>query len=131
MKNSYGLAYIPVSGQAEAERIARICIAEKLAACINILPAIHSFYRWKGKTQKEQEVLVLMKTRADVFKKLSAVIKKHHSYECPCIVFLPFSKVYPAYAKWMTSELVQPNSLRTSGRLKKSRHTKVKNPKKH
>ncbi len=105
MKNSYGLVYVTTSGRMESERLARMCVAAKLAACVNIVPRVVSHYEWEGGMKKEQESLMFIKTRADLFNQLSSFIKKHHSYECPCIVFMPVSKGNLPFLTWVNSQL--------------------------
>ena len=100
----YGLTYITVSSLEEAKKLARICLSQKLGACVNILQSVCSMYNWKNSQTEEQEFILVIKTRQDLFKKLSEELKKHHSYECPCIVFIPFSKVEPAFLKWLESQ---------------------------
>jgi periplasmic divalent cation tolerance protein len=88
------------SSREEAQKLARLLIEEKLAACVQLLP-IESFYFWEGKTQNEAEVLLLIKTRSALFDKASARIKAVHSYTVPEIVALPFSAGFAGYLDWI------------------------------
>jgi periplasmic divalent cation tolerance protein len=85
----------------EAQKIAKLLIAEKLAACVQLLP-IESFYFWQDKTQNEAEVLLLIKTRADLFEAATARIKQIHSYTVPEIVALPFAAGSQSYFDWIS-----------------------------
>lgn len=105
MKKNYGLVYVTTSSRSEAERLAHICVDAKLAACVNIVPRVVSCYEWEGEKKLDSEALMFIKTRADLYNQLSAVIKKHHSYECPCIVFMPVSKGSLPFLTWVDSRL--------------------------
>lgn len=95
-----GVMLTTTPSREEAKNIARLLIAEKLAACVQLLP-IESFYFWQGKTQNEAEILLLIKTRAALFDAASARIKQVHSYTVPEIVALPFSAGFQGYFDWI------------------------------
>jgi periplasmic divalent cation tolerance protein len=90
--------------RALAETIARACVEEHLAACANIGGEIASIYRWKGAIEQAAEIALLLKTRADLFDRLSARVKELHSYEVPCIVATEFVALDSAYAAWLEAE---------------------------
>ena len=73
----------------EAEKIARALVEKKLAACVNILPAVRSIYRWKGAIEDEQETLLLIKSSRALFGELRAEVQKLHSYEIPEVIAIP------------------------------------------
>jgi periplasmic divalent cation tolerance protein len=85
----------------EAERIGRAVVEERLAACINILPAVRSIYRWKGEIESADEVAAILKTTQDSATALIARIAEQHSYDVPCIVTWPIDKVLGSYAEWI------------------------------
>jgi periplasmic divalent cation tolerance protein len=85
----------------EAERIGRIVVEERLAACINILPGVRSVYRWKGEIESADEVAAILKTTPDASTALIARIAEMHSYDVPCIVTWPIDKVLGSYAEWV------------------------------
>ena len=89
----------------EAESLARKIVAEKLAACVQILPPMQSFYFWEGKVQKESEHLLLIKTLAAKFEELEKFIQANHSYDVPEIVALQSSEVSESYLDWMKNAL--------------------------
>lgn len=66
-----------------AEEIARILVEEKLAACVNVLPKVTSFYRWEGKTNKDEEALLIAKTRLDILEIVKRRLRELHPYEVP------------------------------------------------
>jgi periplasmic divalent cation tolerance protein len=97
---AYGVLLTTTPSREEAQKIARLLIDEKLAACVQLLP-IESFYCWQGKTQNEAEMLLLVKTRAALFEGTIARIKAVHSYTVPEIVAMPFTAGFGSYFDWM------------------------------
>jgi len=85
----------------EAERIGRIVVEERLAACINILSPVRSIYRWKGAVESAAEVATILKTTDAAADRLIARIAALHSYDVPCIATWPIDKVLGAYAGWV------------------------------
>src|SRR5881409_408420 len=84
-----------------ADRIAHTLIAEKFAACANIIPAVHSIYRWKDKIETGGEVIVLFKTTPDRQAAFQEKLKSLHPYELPEIIFVPVANGLPAYLRWV------------------------------
>jgi periplasmic divalent cation tolerance protein len=89
----------------EAARLARHLVDQRVAACVNILPAVRSVYRWKGAIEDAPEWMLTIKTRRDRFAALKAEIEKIHSYETPEIVALPIVDGAEAYLAWIDKEL--------------------------
>ena len=85
------------SGKAIADAL----VGEKLAACVNILPGIESIYTWKGEICRDAEILLIIKTRAELFPELKDRIISLHSYEVPEIIALPILQGSPEYLKWI------------------------------
>ena len=100
-----GLVYVTVSNLREAKKLARLCVSKNLAACVNIVPRTVSCYKWEGKIKTELETVMLIKTKASLFRALSILIKKHHSYHCPCIAFVSFSKMEASFCEWYHLQL--------------------------
>jgi periplasmic divalent cation tolerance protein len=88
----------------EAERIARLVVEERLAACANILGACRSIYRWQGAIEEGEEVAALFKTGADTAGRLIARIGELHSYDVPAAMVWPIVDVLPAYRDWVREE---------------------------
>jgi periplasmic divalent cation tolerance protein len=89
----------------EAARIARALVEKKLAACVNVIPAVRSFYRWKGAIEDEQESLLVIKSSRALFNQLRAEIEKLHSYEVPEVVAVPIVDGSERYLEWLEREL--------------------------
>ena len=85
----------------EAVNIVRALLEERLIACANILDPVYSLFWWKGKIEEEKEVLVLMKSQKNLFKKLSRRVMELHSYDVPEILALPIVEGSQSYLDWM------------------------------
>jgi periplasmic divalent cation tolerance protein len=84
----------------DARRIADKVLSEKLAACVQLL-AINSLYTWKGEVAEESEVLLLLKTRQELYPELEKAIVSVHKYETPEILLLSVDRGLPAYLGWI------------------------------
>jgi periplasmic divalent cation tolerance protein len=94
---------------AEARKLARRSVENRLAACGNVLNAkAMSIYRWKGKLEQASEVLLVLKTTRAAYPALQADLQKLHTYDVPEIIALPVLEALPAYANWVR-ENVAPN----------------------
>jgi uncharacterized protein involved in tolerance to divalent cations len=90
---------------AEAKRIARAVVEQRLAACVNILPgAVTSIYWWKGKVETDQERLLLIKTSRKRLGKLQAAVERLHSYDVPEFIALRIAGGSAKYLAWMGSK---------------------------
>lgn len=90
--------------RAAAERLADALIARQLAACVNILAACRSVYRWKGAVQHDEEHPVLIKTSVARYPELERAIRAEHPYELPEIIAVPIERGLPAYLQWVAAE---------------------------
>jgi periplasmic divalent cation tolerance protein len=97
-------AYITAANVDEARRLGQILVQERLAACVNILPQMESWFWWDGKLDHSEEAVLIAKTRADLRAPLQDRVLELHSYQCPCVVFLPIEGGNPAYLEWITQE---------------------------
>ena len=93
-----------VPDRAAAERIADLLIEKHLAACVNILAACRSVYRWKGAVQHDEEHPVFIKTTTDRYAELEAALRAAHPYELPEIIAVPIERGLTAYLDWVTAE---------------------------
>ncbi|MBP2315879.1 divalent-cation tolerance protein CutA [Azospirillum soli] len=97
-------AYITAGSREEATRIGRTLVEERLAACANILDGMTSIYRWEGAIEEASETVLIAKTRADLFDRLTARVRDLHSYNVPCVVELKVGRGNPAYLDWLRDE---------------------------
>ena len=95
---------VTVANQKEAVKIGTVVVKARLAACVNIIPAIQSIYRWKGKILKSQEFLLIFKSTKARYVLLEKSIKAIHTYDTPEIIALPVEKGIPQYIRWVCSE---------------------------
>ncbi|HQU83745.1 MAG TPA: divalent-cation tolerance protein CutA [Pyrinomonadaceae bacterium] len=91
----------------EAETIAEKIVEAKLAACVQVLPPMKSFYFWENAVQKDSEQLLLIKTLEEKYDALESFIKTHHCYETPEIVAVTSDKVSGDYLDWMKNYLIR------------------------
>lgn len=99
--------YAVFSGRDEAERIGRLAVEERLAACVNILSPVRSIYRWRGKVETADEAAAIFKTHHWRSDALMERIAELHSYETPCIVAWPIEKIVGSYADWVEDTLIR------------------------
>ena len=97
--------YAVFANAEEAERIGRQMVEERLAACVNILPACRSIYRWQGAVQSADEVPALFKTANFQAEALMTRIAGLHSYDVPCVVVWPIDKLLGSYADWVEASV--------------------------
>ncbi|PNQ96389.1 divalent-cation tolerance protein CutA [Azospirillum argentinense] len=99
-------AYITAGSRDEARRIGRALVEERLAACANIFDGMTSIYRWQDAIEEATETVLIAKTRAELFDRLTARVRELHSYEVPCVVELRVGRGNPAYLDWLRDETV-------------------------
>jgi periplasmic divalent cation tolerance protein len=98
----------------EAERIGEALVEERLAACVSVIPVVHSFYRWEGRLQREHEALLLVKTLAEKSDAVMAFVRERHSYELPEILRVNVDGGLSAYLDWMQAETSAPKDTHAS-----------------
>lgn len=89
----------------EAAMIAKTLVDEHLAACVNILPGVRSFFFWEGKTQDAAEALLLCKTTMPRMEAVVARVTSLHSYTVPEIIALPVAAGLPSYLEWIRTSV--------------------------
>lgn len=95
------LIYITAPNKATASEITKTLIKEKLAACVNILGEVESFYSWNNELAQNKEVLILAKTTKDLETPIINKVKKLHPYECPCILSFDINNGDPSFLNWI------------------------------
>lgn len=90
---------------AQSETLARTVIVEGLCACVNVVPAVRSFFRWQGKVEVADEHLLVAKTTSAAFESLAARLTALHPYDVPEVIALPVSAGLPAYLAWVVESV--------------------------
>lgn len=101
LTTDYILVLVTAANKPEAEKIAHHLINDKLIACANIIGPITSLFRWSENAEHAEEYLMLMKSRQDLFDRLTEVVKTIHSYEVPEILALPIVNGSRTYLDWL------------------------------
>jgi periplasmic divalent cation tolerance protein len=105
-----GLAVVmtTVGSDEQAGRIAETLVQEGLAACVNIIRRIRSIYRWKGELWDDEEFLLIIKTRAELFDAVRETIRRIHSYELPEVICFPVGQADPRVEEWILAATRPP-----------------------
>jgi periplasmic divalent cation tolerance protein len=104
-ENPTGAVIVLVTAPSEekAAELGRALVEEGLAACANLIPRVRSIYRWEGKVEDEAEVLIVLKTRAELFERLRARVVALHPYQVPEVIQLAISAGHAPYLAWIAS----------------------------
>ncbi|WP_105166761.1 divalent-cation tolerance protein CutA [Pseudoalteromonas sp. T1lg23B] len=105
MAPHYKLVLTTCENQDDARQLAKQLITQKLAACVNILPAVESVYMWQNEVVQQTETKLFIKTKSDKISKVIQTIKELHSYEVPEIQVLDVTAGNLAYFHWMDEVL--------------------------
>lgn len=98
---SHIVVFVTVGSAGEAERIGHTIVEERLAACVNVVPAVASTYWWQGNVEQAGEVLLIFKTRHDLLAALTARVCALHSYTVPEVIALPIVGGHAPYLAWI------------------------------
>jgi periplasmic divalent cation tolerance protein len=110
------IVLMTAGNQEQANRIARVLVDERLAACVNVIGPIRSVYRWRDAVEDETEYLLLAKTRAALCPRLERRVKELHTYEVPEVIAISPSSGSGAYLEWLmesTAEAKRASQPRT------------------
>ena len=99
------VVFSTASSAEEAEKISHGLVNDHLAACVNVVPGIRSFYRWQGKIEDSEEFLLVIKSSRERFDALRESLEKLHSYEVPEVIAMPVVDGAKNYLNWMDGEL--------------------------
>lgn len=99
-------AYMTTRSRAEARELGRALVEKKLAACVNFWDGMESVYSWEGKIEIGRECVVIAKTTTAVENEFLKFVRANHSYQVPCVVFLPTAGGNPDYLRWLDSNVV-------------------------
>jgi periplasmic divalent cation tolerance protein len=100
------VVFCTCADEAEALRLANTLIEAKLVACVNILPAVQSIYRWQGSIEQAREILLIIKTMEARFEAVRDHISAHHGYDTPEILALPVAAGSEKYLAWLLAQSV-------------------------
>ncbi|MCL2606602.1 MAG: divalent-cation tolerance protein CutA [Coriobacteriia bacterium] len=103
MKGKHSTILVTCPDKGAARALARLLVQSKLAACAQLLD-IESIYRWEGTVHEEDEVLLIIKSKTELFDQLQIAITENHSYDVPQIVQLPITDGLPAYLNWIDEQ---------------------------
>ncbi len=95
------MVWTTVASTAEGERVASILVEERLAACVNVLGEMQSFYRWKGSVEMGRERQLVIKTTAARVPALMARLGELHEYDLPELIVVPVAGGSDAYLNWI------------------------------
>jgi periplasmic divalent cation tolerance protein len=98
------LVYTTFPDAETALAIGRDLVAQKLAACVNVLPGMQSVYAWKGEIERGDEVVAIVKSRDGLRREVEEALKARHPYETPIILFLEVAGGHPATIAWLLAE---------------------------
>jgi uncharacterized protein involved in tolerance to divalent cations len=101
MENDCVLVWTTIGKTADGRGMASILVTERLAACVNVLPEMESFYRWKGQVETDHERQLIMKTTAARVPALRARVHDLHDYEVPEFIVMPIVGGSESYLNWI------------------------------
>ena len=95
------LVLTTIAADADGAALARTLVEERLAACVNVLPAMTSVYRWKGQVEQDREQQMVIKTTMDRLPALEARVRELHAYELPEFLVITADEGAAAYLAWL------------------------------
>ncbi|MBQ6517038.1 divalent-cation tolerance protein CutA [bacterium] len=96
--------YCTVPDKKTAEKIAKVLVKEKLAACVSVVDKVQSFFSWDGNLCDEKELLLMIKTKRTNFDKIRFLIEEQHPYNVPEIIAIPVVNCSEEYMRWLAHE---------------------------
>ena len=103
--SKYIVIFITTATQKQAKRIADALLTQKKAACVSILPRVHSLFWWKGKIDSAGEVLLVVKTESRLLEATVKLVRRLHSYDVPEVIALPIIGGNEEYLEWIGKSL--------------------------
>ena len=99
------VVYMTAGSMDEAARIGKALVQRRLAACVNIIDGMRSFFEWDGSLQDDREVVMIAKTRSSRVAEMIDAVKALHSYDCPCIIELSVTGGNRAFLDWIGKQV--------------------------
>ena len=93
--------FVTTSSKEEAEKIAKKLIEVKAAPCINVIPSCISIYEWQGKTSRDEESLMIIKSKRASFSKIKEVVESLHSYDVPEVIAVSVGGISEKYRSYL------------------------------
>ena len=101
---SYNVVLTTFGSTDDAKSLVRRLVTDRLVACGTIVESAFSIYEWHGELEESHEVLVLLKTRKDLWEQLQAAVRELHPYDVPELLALPVDEGLPAYLGWLAEQ---------------------------
>mmetsp|Transcript_34118 Transcript_34118/g.65176 ORF Transcript_34118/g.65176 Transcript_34118/m.65176 type:complete len:155 (-) Transcript_34118:101-565(-) len=98
--------YVTVPDKDTGKKVATALIESKLAACVNMIPGVESMYWWQGKVETDQELLLMIKSRASLVDQISAKVQAVHPYDTPEVIAVPITEGSAPYMKWLIESTI-------------------------
>ncbi|HJT21424.1 MAG TPA: divalent-cation tolerance protein CutA [Nitrospira sp.] len=107
MKRTPGtvVVFTTVPNRAQAAKMGRTLVKNRVAACATVVPGLRSFYRWEGKMVEGREVLLMLKTTDKQYPALEKTVRAVHPYDVPEIIAIPMCNGFPPYIEWVVNEV--------------------------
>lgn len=105
MTPEFSFLYVPIDNQENAQKVAQALVQQKLAVCVNIIPAVTSVYEWEGKIESGSELIMLIKTNKNKIQSARDTVAALHPYKVPCIAEIPIYTLNSTYQAWAESIL--------------------------
>ena len=102
--DALALVYATFPTLEEAERIGGELVERRLAACVNIIPGMISIYIWQGAKHREQETVILIKTRQALADDVVAQVRALHSYDNPAVIIIPIAGGSADFLQWIAAQ---------------------------
>ena len=101
----YAVVLVTAPSTVEAESIAALLLDRRLIACANLVPGVTSLFRWEGKVDRADEVLLVMKTRQDLVPQVTQAVVEAHSYDVCEVIALPVIGGSAPYLSWVSESV--------------------------
>jgi periplasmic divalent cation tolerance protein len=107
LDKKYFIALTTFPADQDAATIARTLVTEKLAACVSILPSMHSTYAWKGVVESADERQLLIKTTGERLRELERRVRELHPYDVPEFLVIPIVEGSADYLSWLAESTIK------------------------